>query len=595
MSLPRFATLLLLLALASALRSERNPHGRARGKRSGRGLFSGRGRGSRGRARSLPDATRLCADTCKTARNGHCEDGGRLADQPSERIEKVECDMGADCADCGARYVRRPQLATLAQAMPAAPAAAITTTTPTAEAGGAVSLLRDRGVAVRAAWTRTQPPFVMAFTDPKADIDVSENMQRMRLVEPLYNLYWERLTAKCCADGGLVLDVGVNFGYYALYAARLGCRVVGWEPVPVFRAFVESAARLSNLSDRIHLRPAVLAERGGGTVTMRVPERGIWGTASVDGLNVDPSVKATVYTVTAPTETLDDVVREKACMMKLDVEGYEPLVLRGATRTLREYPPAAVLMEYTPGVIERSHQWERAPEYAASLRAFASAGYKGYHLEATAKNRQPWKELSKLQKASGGARPAGATPTSWASVPLPPLDEISEATLRAEEVNAANMAVARGSFQVPWELHPKSLHAVFAHNTDVLFVRDRDAIPRRADVGVTATSEFGLGGGLCRHTLRDGNAMEMIGRLCNPTGRNESIDAAVAAAEGFLAGQSKGKGRGGRGRGRGKGGGGRGGGGRFRRQAQRVRDEARLWTLTGKMHTFEREMVRLGS
>ena len=60
---------------------------------------------------------------------------------------------------------------------------------------------------------------------------------------------------------------------------------------------------------------------------MRVPERGIWGTASVDGLNVDPSVKATVYTVTAPTETLDDVVREKACMMKLDVEGYEPLVL----------------------------------------------------------------------------------------------------------------------------------------------------------------------------------------------------------------------------------------------------------------------------
>jgi hypothetical protein len=129
----------------------------------------------------------------------------------------------------------------------------------------------------------------------------------------------------------------------------------------------------------------------------------------------------------------------------------------------------------------------------------------------------------------------------------------------------------------------------------VLFVRDHDAIPRRADVGVTATSEFGLGGGLCRHTLRDGNAMEMIGRLCNPTGRNESIDAAVAAAEGFLAGQSKGKGRGGRGRGRGKGGGGRGGGGRFRRQAQRVRDEARLWTLTGKMHTFEREMVRLGS
>ena len=42
MWLPRFA-FLLLLALASARRSERNPPGRARGKRGGRGLFS-RGR-----------------------------------------------------------------------------------------------------------------------------------------------------------------------------------------------------------------------------------------------------------------------------------------------------------------------------------------------------------------------------------------------------------------------------------------------------------------------------------------------------------------------------------------------------------------------
>ena len=458
-----------------------------------------------------------------------------------------------------------------------------------------MEFLRKRDVLVNAAWTKTQPAFVMPFTDPKSDIDVSRSMSHLRAVEPLYNLYWHRLSAQCCANGGLMLDVGANFGYYSLLAAKLGCRVVAWEPVPVFRAFVEAAAQINNLTDRIHLRAAVVSDVAGRKVNMTVPLKGIWGTASVGGLNVDPSIRSPTYVVASRTESLDQLVRETPCIMKLDVEGYEPLVLRGATRTLREYPPAAVLMEYTPGVIERSHQWERAPEYAASLRAFASAGYRGYHLEATAKNRQPWKELSKLQKASGGARPAGATPTSWASVPLPPLDEISEATLRAEEVNAANMAVARGSFQGPWELHPKSLHAVFAHNTDVLFVRDRDAIPRRADVGVTATSEFGLGGGLCRHTLRDGNAMEMIGRLCNPTGRNESIDAAVAAAEGFLAGQSKGKGRGGRGRGRGKGGGGRGGGGRFRRQAQRVRDEARLWTLTGKMHSFEREMVRLGS
>ena len=51
-----------------------------------------------------------------------------------------------------------------------------------------------------------------------------------------------------------------------------------------------------------------------------------------------------------PTETLDGVVTERACIMKLDVEGYEPQVIAGARATLRALPPAAILAEYTPGV-----------------------------------------------------------------------------------------------------------------------------------------------------------------------------------------------------------------------------------------------------
>ena len=57
-------------------------------------------------------------------------------------------------------------------------------------------------------------------------------------------------------------------------------------------------------------------------------------------------------------------------------------------------------------------------------------------------------------------------------------------------------------FAVPWDLHPLSLHAEFSHNTDLLLTLDHSAIGRRREVGVSATTAFGLGGGLCVHVLR---------------------------------------------------------------------------------------------
>ena len=91
-------------------------------------------------------------------------------------------------------------------------------------------------------------------------------------------------------------------------------------------------------------------------------------------------------------------------------------------------------------------------------------------------------------------------------------------------------------------MHPKSLHAEFSHNTDLLLTK-RDAklectptaaackIGRRREVGVSEKSNFGLGGGLCVHVLRDGTPLEMAGRLCVEQGRNASIARSILAAE----------------------------------------------------------------
>ena len=65
------------------------------------------------------------------------------------------------------------------------------------------------------------------------------DMQRMReqlVLEPVLTHAWHEATWRCCASpGGLVVDVGGNFGWYTLFSLALGCEVIVFEPVPLFQ------------------------------------------------------------------------------------------------------------------------------------------------------------------------------------------------------------------------------------------------------------------------------------------------------------------------------------------------------------------------
>ena len=72
-----------------------------------------------------------------------------------------------------------------------------------------------------------------------------------------------------------MLDVGANFGYYAIYAALLGCRVIAWEPVPLFRAYLAQAVALNNVSHLVEVRHAAVSDLPPGTsVPIGIPKNG---------------------------------------------------------------------------------------------------------------------------------------------------------------------------------------------------------------------------------------------------------------------------------------------------------------------------------
>ena len=496
-----------------------------------------------------------CSDTCEHSRNNVCNDGSDLVVRgappegthilsPAAASSIITCVWGTDCHDCGPHAHHRFSLSSLDCILNSSACQQN-------DAPGTENIM-PTGMQIRAAWTATQPPFIMAFTDPKDEFGVSRSMDTGRAIEPGFALHWHRVTAAGCARGGLMLDVGSNFGYYALWAAVMGCRVIAWEPVPTFRAFLALGAQLNNVSHRIHVRASVASDASAPSVSVAVPEHGIAGTASLvtawaaNGTNVDKSIGGGSSSIVhAPAETLDTalrlheggaaeqaaILRERPCAMKVDVEGHEPSVLRGATRLLSHLPPRALLFEYSPGVVERARKWSLLPPYAHMLETLRTAGYRMWHLGGLGLSQRPTLPCLVHRRTARGC--------AWDSLPLPPLREIGERGVAAELRNAANMmaAVRDKSFNVPWDLHPHSLHAEFGHNTDVLAVHPGASggqymeLPSAGEVGIRAESPIGLGGAICSDVMHAGSMREVMGKLCFPHDRAESIAAAAALAD----------------------------------------------------------------
>lgn len=129
--------------------------------------------------------------------------------------------------------------------------------------------------------------------------------------------------------GDVVVDVGANVGNHTIYlAAVAGCRVEAFEPDTSLADAIVRSARLNRLTKQVTVHPVALgAVAGAGTLV--TPDR-----TNIGGQHVD------VGTGDIPVHTLDEAgVPRPVAALKLDVEGMELDVLRGAEALVTEDRP----------------------------------------------------------------------------------------------------------------------------------------------------------------------------------------------------------------------------------------------------------------
>lgn len=172
------------------------------------------------------------------------------------------------------------------------------------------------------------------------------------LIEGGYERATRQLIERLLPEGGTFLDVGAHVGFYSLVAARKvgpSGRVFAFEPEPDnFRLLRKNIAE--NGCENITAVPAAVSVRSGRAEMFVSPQGN-----DRHSLFRNPGSPVHERKETVDTMTLDDFAASLGWpaidLVKMDIEGAEPLALAGMSRLLKRSPRLNLIVEFSPGML----------------------------------------------------------------------------------------------------------------------------------------------------------------------------------------------------------------------------------------------------
>jgi FkbM family methyltransferase len=209
------------------------------------------------------------------------------------------------------------------------------------------------------------------------DLDLSQGIDFAIYLGGMFERSTATALSKLTEPASLVLDVGANIGAHTLRLARLvgpKGRVMAFEPTDfAFRKLQRNLDLNPWLASRVEAFHCFLAASDSASAPKAIYSS--WPLVPGTGLHAK-HLGREMRTEAAQARSLDSVLNKcadrKVQLVKLDVDGFECDVLRGATSLLREARPIFV-MELAPYVLE-----ERGATLDELLSHFIPNGYHFY-------------------------------------------------------------------------------------------------------------------------------------------------------------------------------------------------------------------------
>jgi FkbM family methyltransferase len=209
-------------------------------------------------------------------------------------------------------------------------------------------------------------------------VDLSDHVIGLNIVRGHYELDEVRYMRSVLESGDTAIDAGAHIGFFTVQMASIvgpGGRVYAFEPFDRNADLLERSIQENRFADRIIFhRAAVGAVSGTATLTFAVETLNTGGAYL---LREGTPALAGNRTQDVAVVALDDLpIRRPVRFIKMDVEGAEPLVMKGAARLLQADRPV-VLSELHPTQLERAS----GTTGDAFLSAMRALGYRAHLLE----------------------------------------------------------------------------------------------------------------------------------------------------------------------------------------------------------------------
>lgn len=172
-----------------------------------------------------------------------------------------------------------------------------------------------------------------------------------------------------CSKNMLLYDIGAHFGVFSLSAAQFGGRAVAVDASPVATHMIGIQAILNKCADRVQVLHAAVSDANS---TIDMLSSGVFSDGYFKVTRDRPKNELTQV----QAMTIDQMAIQFGAPthIKIDVEGHEGAVLRGARSTLRQFSPLLFLELHNEMVISVGD------DPCVTLNELAQLGYETFAL-----------------------------------------------------------------------------------------------------------------------------------------------------------------------------------------------------------------------
>lgn len=167
----------------------------------------------------------------------------------------------------------------------------------------------------------------------------------------------------------LFLDIGANYGTHSLLFLCHGIETISFEPNSSCHSYFQELAILNNV--KVHLEKVALGANE-GVVKIKYPEKETWLGATDETIQRKLEINQIMIEEEVMQKKLDNYIdqfKEKQILMKIDTEGNEYSVLKGAENIFNTCKPI-VIFECLNNQLKKQNLYDY----------FTEKGYQLYHL-----------------------------------------------------------------------------------------------------------------------------------------------------------------------------------------------------------------------